>query len=131
MNRVSHPLISDYAARHGIPETARADGRLTIIVDDKYRVHLQPGPNGGIVLLSRLSLLPAPGLVRDEWLREVGKLAVGAVSNQAAACVVDPRENALWLQQLHSTDGTSSLDEAIGAFANALSFWKSAMRRLA
>ena len=131
MNRVSHPLISDYAARHGISSTGRADGRLTIIVDDKYRIHLQPAPDGGVILLCRLCDLPAPGIARDEWLREVGKIAVGVLSKQAAACVVDPRDHALWLQQVHAAAATPSLDEVIGSFANALSFWKGALRQWA
>jgi hypothetical protein len=129
MNRMSHPLISDYANRHGIPDTGRTDERLTVIVDDKYRVHLQPGPDGSVVLLSRLGVLPAPGPTREKWLYEVGKLAVGVLSKQAAACVVNSRDDTLWLQQVQPAATTPSLDEAIGTFANALSFWKGAMRR--
>ena len=41
-----HPLISAYARRHGLPVPARADGRLTVVIDDTYRVHLQAAPDG-------------------------------------------------------------------------------------
>ncbi len=81
MNALQHPLISAYAARHGLPPSTRADGRLTVVVDQTYRVHLQP---------------------------------------------------ALWLQQsLQPGSGELALDEAMGAFTNALSFWAGAVRRLA
>lgn len=39
MNTPQHPLISAYAARHGLPPSTRADGRLTVVVDQTYRVH--------------------------------------------------------------------------------------------
>ncbi len=56
----SHPLITDYMARHGIPDGVRADGRLTVRIDDKYRVHLLGARNGWLALSARLCS-PAAG----------------------------------------------------------------------
>ena len=54
------------------------------------------------------------------------------LAQHAAACVVDPQGRALWLQQsLRPGSSELDLDEAMGAFANALSFWAGAVRRLA
>jgi hypothetical protein len=54
------------------------------------------------------------------------------LSRHAAGCVVDPQGRALWLQQTLRPDSSDlALDEAFGAFANALSFWAGALRRLA
>ena len=54
------------------------------------------------------------------------------LERHAATCVVDPQDRALWLQQsLQPGSGELALDEAMGAFANALSFWAGAVRRLA
>ena len=51
---------------------------------------------------------------------------------EAIDVYVDPQGRALWLQQsLQPGSGELALDEAMGAFANALSFWAGAARRLA
>lgn len=127
-----HPLISAYANRHGLGPSARADGRLTVVIDDTYRVHLQAAPEGWLALTARLCALPVEGAARDALLREAGKLAAGMLSRHAAGCVVDPKGGALWLQQTLRPDSSDlALDEALGAFANSLSFWTGALRRLA
>ncbi|CAB3666639.1 MAG: CesT family type III secretion system chaperone [Achromobacter pulmonis] len=132
MNASQHPLISAYAARHGLPPSTRADGRLTVVIDQAYRVHLQPARDGWLALSARLCPLPAGQAERDALVIELGKLAAGMLSRHAACCVVDPQDRALWLQQtLQPASGDLALDEAVGAFANALSFWAGAVRRLA
>lgn len=128
----AHPLVSAYAGRHGLPQPARADGRLTVVLDDRFRIHLHGAPNGRVAMTSRLCAMPEQGAARDELVREIGKLAAGMLSRHAAACVLDPQGRALWLQQTLSPDNSPlALDEAVGAFANALSFWAGAVRRLA
>ncbi|MFC4297794.1 CesT family type III secretion system chaperone [Castellaniella hirudinis] len=132
MNVPSHPLVADYAARHGILDAVRSDGRLTVLIDDKYRVHLQGARNGWLVINARLCTLPPDGLGRERFLAEIGRQAAGMLSSQASACVVDPDEDALWLQQMVRPDTDAvGVDEAVGGFANALSFWTGTARRVA
>ena len=50
----AHPLISAYATRHGLAPSARPDGRVTMVIDDTYRVHLQPGRDGWPVSYTHL-----------------------------------------------------------------------------
>ena len=132
MTLASHPLIADYAARHRILDGVRADGRLTVVIDDKYRVHLHRAANGWLAISARLSTLPPPGLARERFMADIGRQAAGMLSRHASACVVDPAEDALWLQQMvrPDTDATG-VDEAVGDFANALSFWAIAARQAA
>lgn len=125
-----HPMIADYVARHGIVAPTPFSGRLTIIIDDRYRVHMQAGPQDMVFLLCRLAPLPPKGALQEEWLLNVGKLAVGTLSRHSACCVVDQREVALWLQQAVQLGGDASIDESLGEFVNALSFWVSALPRL-
>ena len=128
----SHPLIDQYVARHGIPEAVRADGRATVIVDDKYRVHLAGTHNGWLAISARLCGLPPAGVARDEFFATVGQLAAGMLSRQPSACVVDAAEESLWLQQVVRPDTDAvGVDEALGSFANALSFWSGAVQRAA
>lgn len=127
MSQSMHPAVADYVIRHGIAVPQPFRGRVTVLVDDLYRVHLQTTTTGAVALLSRLATLPTAGSARDQWLQQVGKLAVGTLSAYPAACVVDPRETALWLQQVLVHPGDTSLDEAMGQFVNALSFWVRAL----
>ena len=128
----SHPLIADYAARHGIADGVRTDGRLTIRIDDKYRVHLLGARNGWLAISARLCSLPSDRLERERLLAEIGRQAAGMLSNHPSTCVVDPDEDAVWLQQMVRPDTDAvGLDEAVGDFANALSFWTNAVRRAA
>jgi hypothetical protein len=132
MNSNPHALIAAYAGRHGLPAPAGAEGRMTIVIDEAYRVHLQPAPQGWLAMTARLCALPGTGVDRDALVREAGKLAAGMLSRHKAACVVDPQGRALWLQQTLGPDcSVQALDEAVGEFANALSFWAGAVRRLA
>jgi len=127
-----YPLISGYAARHGIPQALRADGRVTLIIDGKYRVHLAPSRNGWVAIIARLCALPPEGVGRERFLTEIGKQAAGMLSKQASACVVDPAGESLCLQQMVRPDSSEiEMDEAVGQFANALSFWTGAARRAA
>lgn len=131
MNQIlMHPLIADYVARHGITVPQPFSGRVTVVVDDKYRVHIQVTPKGRLALLTRLATMPPPGGARDDWVLQVGKLAIGTLSAYPAACVVDPRETALWLQQVLPSSGEVSVEESMEQFVNALSFWAGALSRL-
>lgn len=133
MSTPQHPLLLRYLARTGVGEQAlRADGRATIVIDDKYRVHLQPDSGGWLSLMSRIVPLPAAGIARDRLLLEMGRLAAGMLSAHACGCVIDKKEEAVWLQQSIRPDSSDvDIDEAIGQFANALSFWTRAAGRLA
>ncbi|MBV7485190.1 hypothetical protein [Bordetella sp. BOR01] len=132
MTAAPHPLISRYVARHDIAGALRADGRATLVVDDKYRMHLAAARNGWLAISSRLCALPPEGMGRDAFLETLGLQAEGMLAGHASACVIDPAADALWLQQMLRPDSTDiQLDEAVGQFANALSFWTGAVRRAA
>lgn len=132
MTATSHPLIAQYVARHGIPDALRTDGRATLLIDDKYRVHLAGARNGWLAISARLCALPPAGVARDDFFTALGRQAAGMLSRQPSTCVVDPAEEALWLQQMVRPDSDAvGVDEAVGRFANALSFWSGAVRRAA
>lgn len=132
MSVAPHPLVSRYVARHGIPDAVRADGRATVVIDDRYRVHLLAARNGWLALSARLCGLPAAGLQRENFLAGLARQATGMLSGHASGCAIDPAEEALWLQQMLRPDTTDiEVDEALGQFANALSFWTGAVRRAA
>ncbi|MVW70469.1 type III secretion system chaperone [Bordetella sp. 15P40C-2] len=131
MNQSMHPVIADYVARHGITVPEPFRGRVTVVVDERYRVHLQAAGENAVAMICRLASLPAGGATRDQWLLNVGKLALGTVSMCPASCVIDPNEKALWLQHILTPGEGISLDESMGQFVNALSFWTGALPRQA
>lgn len=132
MSAIPHPLIARYLARHAIAQALRADGRATLTIDDKYRVHLQGARNGWLAISARLCALPPAGVAREDFVAALGKQAGGMLAGHASACVIDPAEEALWLQQMVRPDSSEiEMDEAVGQFANALSFWTGAVKRAA
>ncbi|MDQ8034822.1 MAG: CesT family type III secretion system chaperone [Bordetella sp.] len=132
MNTATHPLIQRYVQRHQLPDAVRADGRATLLIDERFRVHLTPAPQGWLALNARLLGLPAAGRERDDLLGEVGQFAAGMLAGHASTLVVDPAEEAIGLQQMIRPDASDlDVDEAVGQFANALSFWQAVARRYA
>jgi hypothetical protein len=125
-------LITSYFLRHGLGMALPGDdGRVTIIVDDTYRVHLQATVEGWLAVTARLCSMPLAGRMRDQLVLAVGELAAGMLGNSSASCVIDPQERALWLQHsLRPDSADNDVDEAVGAFINALSFWVDAIRGL-
>ncbi len=128
----AHPLITQYLARHDALEAARSDGRATVLIDEKYRVHFTGTRQGWLAITARLCGLPPVGVERDEFFLTVGRNASGMLVGQPSGCVVDPAGEALWLQHMLRPESDAlSMDEAVGSFANALSFWSGVLRRAA
>ena len=127
---MTHPLIVDYATRHRITLPGQPFNRLTVIVDEKYRVHLHSASDGTVVLSSKLTHLPPPGSQRNTLLEALGRIATGTLMESSASCAVDHRETALWLQQMVPQGSVVRMDDVVGRFVNDLSFWTSAIKRL-
>lgn len=125
-----HPSIESYLIRRGLADAARDDGRATVLIDEKYRIHLAVAPSGWLVTAAKLCVLPPRGAARDEFFISVGKHASAMLVKDPSTCVVDPRVEALWLQRIHdpATDALG-VDEAIGEFVNALSSWLGVVQR--
>lgn len=58
------------------------------------------------------------------------RLACGTMREHAAACVVDERERALWLQQAARTNSQQDIDDAVGSFVNCLALWTEFVKKL-
>jgi len=122
--------LTRYLARHHLEDAVRGDGRATLMIDDRWRIHMHDTDDGCVTVTARLCALPAAGNERDAWLDMLGRDAVGMMGAHASGCVIDAREESLWLQQMVWPDGDDAmLDEAVGQFANALSYWTAAVRR--
>ncbi|WZB74539.1 hypothetical protein WJ972_28840 [Achromobacter insuavis] len=131
MNAPQHPLISAYAARHCLPPSTRADGRLTVVVDQTYRVHLQPARDGWLAMSARLCALPASDVDRDRLVTEIGKLAAGMLARHAAACVVDPQGRAVAAAIAAARQRRTGAGRSHGRIHQCAVLWAGAVRRLA
>lgn len=122
-------LLQSYAAQFGAGDAApgNASAPVTLTVDGQYRIRLQALPQGGIAVRSRLRSLPEPGPARDDLLLGVARLACGTMKEHAAACAVDERDRAIWLQQAAPANSTQDIDDAVGSFVNCLAFWSKAI----
>lgn len=121
-----HPHIASFMQRQGLaPEQLRSDGRLTLVVDDRYRVHMAPCANGGLALIARVMSLPEDRVDRQDLIDRVLKKSAALLQKHPSTLTVDPHEDALHLQQIIPQEelNPDSLDSAMGEFTNALSYW--------
>lgn len=133
MQKTIHPLISSYVSRHALSaDSVREDGRLTLVVDDRYRVHLQSSGQGWLALSARLCSLPEAGVERDGLLLSLGRQTMAVLNRYSSSCVIDEGEQNVLLQQLVRSDSSATdVDEAVGQFINALSFWTNVVQQAA
>lgn len=121
-----HPHIASFMQRQGLaPEQLRSDGRLTLVVDDRYRIHLAPYANGGLALIARVASLPDDRADRDALIDRVLKKSAALLQLHPSTLTVDQHQDALHLQQILPQEELSPerLDTAVGEFTNALSYW--------
>lgn len=119
-------ILSEYASTLGA-QAPFTDKRLSMTVDEIYRLQLLEREDGRILVRARLKTMPEAGGQRDDLFSKCARLTCGRMLRSAATCAVDNRERALWLQQLCDASSAQNLDEQVGAFVNELAFWVNAV----
>lgn len=128
----AHPAIAAYASAQGMDSSAfRADGRLTLRVDGRYRVHLRRVANGRICASSRLLDLDDRGAAAtEELLLRLCALSAGLLRDHAAGLCIDETDQSLQLQlQLPASTTLQQLELEMEGYLNALEFWTRACAR--
>ncbi|MGI4860778.1 MAG: hypothetical protein ACRYHA_28375 [Janthinobacterium lividum] len=133
MSTACAALLRSYLVPRALP-LPDADGRVTLVFDARHRVQLHEGADGRAVVRARLVDLPPFGVRRDALLVDIARHAVVAAAaprQPVPACVVDAREEAVWLQLLHAPDGTpAGFAAALDGFVGWLAFWKRTLERI-
>jgi len=121
--------ILAYVARHHLPPDAlRADGRLTVLVDN-HRIHIHPGLEGRLILEARILSLPLERGERERILDSALRLSCGRLRADLAGLAVDPAAESLWLQRALQIERSSmDLDLALAEFVTELESWLSVAR---
>lgn len=122
----AHPAVRAYAQRNGIEAGAfHEDGRLTLTIDDRYRVQLRTAADGRLALSSLLldlGQLAAPRV--DATLQRLAVWAAGMLRDHASALALDEAAQALLLQQeLAAGADVAALESELADFVNVLAFW--------
>ena len=127
-----HPALRAYASRYRIAadNPPRSDGRLTVRVDGRWRVHLsgvaEGRAPGQIVLSARLLDLSgqlSQPLVGDLLVR-LASLAAGRLKSDASSLSLDPVNQALLLLEvLPANSDLEAVETGLADFVNALAFW--------
>jgi hypothetical protein len=128
----AHPAVRAYAQRNGIDASAfREDGRVTLTIDDRFRVQLRAAADGRLALSSLLldlGQLAAPRV--DATLQRLAIWAAGMMRDHASALAVDEGAQALLLQQeLAANTDLAALESELADFVNVLAFWVSTCAR--
>lgn len=118
-------LLQAYLARQGLPPlTEEGVGRVTIHVDDRYRVQVAIIHQICVALRARLVPMPATSIERDALIMDAGRWMQMLLPDYAATCVVDVRDDSLWLQQTVVANATiETFELAMASFVNVLAFW--------
>jgi len=125
------PAVQSFVRSHRIPADAvRAEGRVVLTVDQRWRVHVVAGPHHRVVLQSELLGTPEPPERRlGDLLLRLCKAAAGLLQEHASTLCIDPQRQALVLQQtLESGADQAALEDALADFTNALAFWSDLCR---
>jgi hypothetical protein len=118
--------LQAFAQRHGLgADAVRGTGRLTLTVDGRYRVHLQPSTHNRLAFTAQLMPWPAvPDTPSDRTMERLLRTASGMLQANASTLCIDEVRHALLLQQCVPVDAPpATLDDALGEFVNALAFW--------
>lgn len=125
---IPHPQIAGYMRRHGIPATRlRADGRLTLVMGQRYRMHLQPLPGGGLAFESRLLPLPTGRAERARCIDHLLRVSASRLRGHPEVCCIDRAAQQAMLQHMVPAElSPVAFDEAVARFMRATVFWKHA-----
>jgi len=122
-----HPALRGFMARQGLrAQDLRSDGRLTLTIDGKYRVHLYRAPHQRMAISAQLlDLSGRYGTPATEHrLERLMNLAAGMLQQHPSSLCLDPERQTLQLQQtLTAHTDAAGLETALGEFVNALAFW--------
>lgn len=125
-----HPAVRSFMAQNGLTaHDLRRDGRLTLVIDKQYRVHIHPAPNKCMALSAVLLDLAGRYDTRETHatLARLTALAAGLLQQHASSLSLDASRQTLLLQQtLGAETDSAGFEEAIGEFVNALTFWSRA-----
>lgn len=127
-----HPAVQTFMQMQGLPaDSLRSDGRLTVMVDQRYRVHLSPAADGRVVLHAEVAPLDpgAPRGAHAQLIERLMKLAQGLLKGHASGLHLSRFGDALGLQQWLPADVSApQVREAMASFVNDLSFWVRAVK---
>ncbi len=129
-----HASVQEFMARRGIASTAvRNDGRLSLTIDEKYRIHLRPASDGRLALQAKVADLPDAENIRaaDEVIERLLNRSAGMLREHASTLCLEPQGQTVQLQMLLAADTRSEqLEAEIAAFTNALDFWVRTIKSL-
>jgi len=131
MNDGVHPVIGAYMSRRGLARQALADdGSLTLRVNGRYRLRLNPGRGRAVVMEIVLQHLPVDRDERDRLVERMLRMACLRLKDHPCGLVVDQYMDAVWLQRWH--DGSISaisFDRAVTEFVASAAVWIEALRQ--
>lgn len=122
-----HRALQEFMCRRGIAVTSLgSDGRLSLNIDSKYRIHLRPISANLLALQAKVtSLQRRDGLAADDVLLRLMRLGSGVLQEHACTfCFEKPGQDLILQEVLDAnTGGGEGLEAAIADFVNVLEFW--------
>jgi hypothetical protein len=125
-----HAAVQSFIARNSLSsDDVRADGRLSLTLDGKFRVHLHSAGPAWVALTTDLMALSKFGrdADADDVLERLMNMSAGLLRGHSSALVMDARRGTLMLQlSVPANASGDELENALAEFVNVLPFWQSA-----
>lgn len=122
-----HAVVRTFMTRNGVDERQlRSDGRLTLTVENRYRVHLQSAPLNRVAISAQVLDLSGrlEQAATERLLETLMNRAAGMLQQYPSTLSIDTRTEALLLQRTLSGDTEArELEDELGNFVSALAFW--------
>lgn len=122
-----HAVVRAFMTRNGVDERQlRSDGRLTLTVENRYRVHLQSAPLNRVAISAQVLELTGrlEQAATERLLETLMNRAAGMLQRHPSTLSIDPRTEVLLLQRTLSGDTDArELEQELGEFVSALAFW--------
>ena len=123
-----HAGLRNFMARRKLSASAiRRDGRLTLVIDQRCRIHLRPDVGGQLCLSASVAALPGGRgtPAARQFVERMLNAGAGLLREHASTLYLEVDGDSLQLQQLLAADlSADQLDAEIGDFANTLQFWQ-------
>ncbi|MDK2123505.1 CesT family type III secretion system chaperone [Parachitinimonas caeni] len=123
-----HPTVREFLTRQGLPIEPRADGRIVLTIDQRYRIACTPAA-GDLLLETRIGNLPLDAKRKDEVIDRIMQLSGSRLNEHADGPVLQDDQSTVALQRhVPRTVTLFEFERALGEFANGAAYWKSAMK---
>lgn len=119
-----HRALSEYLARHELPNRPRADGSVLIVFEPGTRVWFLPVRNGGLVMEHELCDLPSDWREQERLLQQAGLVMGAQLPWQMALLALTASDTLVLQAPLAPHCALNEMEDAVAQFTEEAGAWR-------